>query len=266
MKKLSIITITYNSESTVRNTIESVISQDRDLFEYIIVDGDSCDRTKEIINEYKDYIDIFISEPDNGISDAFNKGIGLAKGEFIGIINSDDYYLPGALKKVCENIKSDTDVLFGNGVRCYSNNEFKAWYSNPDINALNYGMSMVHPSVFVKREKYYDFGCFNEKYKCVMDRELLLRFLKKGAHFQYLNDFLSVYSMGGCSDKNYFKYVVYEDGLIDIQNGASRCEAFIRKIKRIIVYLLVRCRNKMGLNNVEHSLQDVLQKVKGDNP
>ena len=98
--KISIITITYNSEKTLENTIKSVIGQNYDDLEYIIIDGGSKDGTLKIAEQYKKYISVIVSEPDNGISDAFNKGISHATGELIGIINSDDMLADGALKTI----------------------------------------------------------------------------------------------------------------------------------------------------------------------
>ena len=98
--KISIVTITFNSESTVEDTIKSVVSQDYPNLEYIIIDGGSKDGTLEIVDRYRDRIAKVVSEPDKGISDAFNKGIRNATGDIIGIINSDDILLPGALSAV----------------------------------------------------------------------------------------------------------------------------------------------------------------------
>ena len=101
--KISIITITYNSERTVEETLKSVISQAYPKLEYIIVDGASKDKTLDVVAKYKDSIARIISEPDKGIADAFNKGIRMATGDLIGIINSDDLLLPGALRKMAES-------------------------------------------------------------------------------------------------------------------------------------------------------------------
>ena len=106
--KISIITITYNSEKTIEETVKSVIDQDYPDVEYIIVDGQSKDCTLQIIEKYSSHISTLISEPDRGICDAFNKGIANATGEIIGIINSDDMLLPGAISHLVSVIKPET--------------------------------------------------------------------------------------------------------------------------------------------------------------
>ena len=112
--KISIVTITFNSENTVEETIKSVISQDYSNLEYIIIDGASTDRTLEVVNKYRDRIARIVSEPDKGISDAFNKGIRYATGDVIGIINSDDILLPGALQAVAAAYEEGVGVYRGN--------------------------------------------------------------------------------------------------------------------------------------------------------
>ena len=112
--KVSIITVCYNSELTIEDTIKSVLSQTYDDIEYIIVDGNSTDSTLNIINKYKDQISTIVSEPDKGIYDAMNKGVELANGELIGIINSDDFYSDkNVIKNVVDTLKKDdSDALY----------------------------------------------------------------------------------------------------------------------------------------------------------
>ena len=183
--KLSIVTVCYNSARTIEKTIQSVISQKTEDIEYIIVDGASSDRTLDIINMYRNQIDIVISEQDKGISDAFNKGIRKASGEFIGIINSDDQYLPGAFELFLSEVSADTDVFFGNGVRINEKNMCKKYMSNPNPNGLKTSMSIMHSATFVRKNAYEKYGMYSVDYRYVMDRECLLRMLNGGAKFQY---------------------------------------------------------------------------------
>ena len=111
LPKISVITISYNSKDTIEKTINSVISQDYDNKEYIVIDGGSKDGTTDIIRQYSSDICFFVSEPDHGISDAFNKGIRHATGDLIVLINSDDYLLPEALKNVAQHYDTATDIF-----------------------------------------------------------------------------------------------------------------------------------------------------------
>ena len=167
--KLSLVTPTYNSALTIRDTLNSVIKQSLPANEYIIVDGTSSDDTLKILQEYKDKLNLkIISEPDQGIYDAMNKGIKMATGDIIAIINSDDFYKEkNALETIINifNTKTDIDIV-------YSDLEFvnqknikkvtrfwKAGKYRPQ--KLNNGWTIPHPSMFVKRQIYEKYGFFN---------------------------------------------------------------------------------------------------------
>lgn len=247
--KLSIITICYNSEATIEKTVKSVISQKTKDVEYLIIDGMSKDGTMDIINRYKDDIDVIVSEKDKGISDAFNKGIENASGEYIGIINSDDQFLPGAFERFFKEIKNDTDVFFGNGIRLYDNGRCKKYMADSNIQELHKGMSLVHPSTIVKKAAYEKYGKFDVNYKFVMDRECLLRMLNGGAKFQYSEGFYTIYNMGGTSDKNYIKGVIPESYKIDLADGMSKVKAMKNYGQRYLMFYLVKLRDKVKKND-----------------
>ena len=150
--KISIITITYNSENTIEDTINSVVSQKYDNLEYLIIDGGSTDHTLDIVNKYRDKIAVVISEPDKGISDAFNKGIRNATGEIIGIINSDDILMIGALSCIANNYKPSIDVYSGN-VLFWFENTGKEYSVKPEItfDKLKLQYSVAHPGRFIRK-------------------------------------------------------------------------------------------------------------------
>ena len=179
-KKLSIITVCYNSEATIRKTFDSVLQQVDEIYEYIIVDGASKDSTIDIIKEYEPRFGgkmKWKSEPDGGIYSAFNKGIERCSGDIIGIINSDDWYEQGAFVQVKAAMTEDPyQVVYGMcryidaaGVEMYVN-----MYSH---NYLRKNM-INHPSCFVTKATYEKFGGFDTKYKCVADYDLMLRFFE----------------------------------------------------------------------------------------
>lgn len=234
--KISIITITYNSEKTLEETIQSVVSQNYDNLEYLIIDGGSKDKTLDIVNRYKDKIDVVISEPDKGISDAFNKGIRNATGEIIGIINSDDLLLPNALNSLAENYETGVDVYRGNTIVW---NDIKGTKTRTfprmkfNVNSLNMG-GVCHQSTFINNSAYKLYGTFNDKLKFMMDVDLLIRLYEKGAKFKYVDADLAISRMGGVTDKYSFWFKKNEVYDIVITNGGLKFIAFIKTVKFII--------------------------------
>ncbi len=204
-KILSIITVCYNSVNSIEDTILSVITQKKDFVEYIVIDGGSNDGTQDIINKYSDGIDKYISEPDEGISDAFNKGIDLAVGTYIGLLNSDDQLLSGSLDVITSNAqKSKFDIL------CFSMlivNGSDSHSVISDSSRLDSGMYIAHPATYVKRNVYEKIGSFNKKYKLSMDYDFLLRSKKYGFKFQDINEIVVKMDSGGISDVHPFKAV-----------------------------------------------------------
>lgn len=183
--RVSIITVAYNSASTIRDTIESVLAQDYSEIEYIIVDGNSKDDTLRIVQEYGNRISRVISEKDKGIYDAMNKGISLATGDVIGILNSDDFY---ANERVISDVislfeKSQSDSVYGDLDYVKTSPPFEVvrkWRSG-SFNALRFykGWMPPHPSFFIKRSCYQQFGVFDLQFKRAADYELMLRMLLK---------------------------------------------------------------------------------------
>lgn len=262
MYKLSIITVCFNSEKTIEETINSIIYQKTKDVEYIIVDGASTDKTMEIVGKYKDSIDKVISEKDNGISDAFNKGIDLAEGEIIGIINSDDMILPGAIDTLINEIKPETDIYFGQGIRYFSKDKCKRYLVDSDYQSLHTTMSFCHPATFVKKSAYDKWGDFNTNYKFVMDRELLLRMLNRGAKFQYTDSYLVVYRMGGMSDSQYMKGVLPEMLRININDGMPTWKARMLCVKDAIMFFALFIRNNIIGDSKLKSFESLLEEIK----
>ena len=240
--KLSIITVCYNSEATIEDTIKSVIAQKNKDVEYIIVDGKSSDKTMEIVDRYRSVIDVVISEKDRGISDAFNKGIRVAKGQYIALLNSDDRYMDGAVERFFKRVRDDTDVFYGNGIRLYEDGKVKRYMANPDYSLLYKRMPIVHPSSFVRKCAYEKYGMYREDLKYIMDRACFLNMLMKGATFQYDKGFYAIYSMGGVSDKSYLSGVVPESYRMDVANGSHRIIAMKNALRRMIKYYLVKVK------------------------
>lgn len=153
--KISIITVCYNSEAHLEECIRSIVTQEYENKEYIVIDGGSKDGTLDIINKYRDKIAYFVSEPDKGISDAFNKGIKAATGDIIGILNSDDFMMPNVLQKVAEQYEDGIDVYRG---YCLVWNEIlntkKELHPNVRFGVPPFGAIICHESAFISRDCY----------------------------------------------------------------------------------------------------------------
>lgn len=183
--KVSIITVCFNSAATIEDTIRSVISQDYKDIEYIVVDGGSSDGTLDIINRYKNKMAKVISEPDNGIYDAMNKGFRSSTGDIVATLNSDDVYAEKAtVSQMVEFIQhNDLDAAYGDLIyvdRRNSNRLRRFWKAGPYKKGAFYrGWVMPHPTFFCRKEIYEKFGYFNDSLQIAADFELMLRLIEK---------------------------------------------------------------------------------------
>lgn len=208
-KTVTIITASYNSRIGIENAINSVLSQKDINLEYIIIDGGSTDGTVDIIKSYGGKITKFISEPDNGIYDAMNKGIKLASGDIIGILNSDDMYADNAvLKDVAETFeRTGADAVYGDLVyvdKGDTNEVVRYWKSGPyKPGSFRKGWHPAHPALFVRRAIYDKYGVFDASFDISADFELMLRFFEKHKiRIAYLPRVLVKMRMGGESNRS----------------------------------------------------------------
>jgi glycosyltransferase involved in cell wall biosynthesis len=209
MVTISIITICKNSSAHLERAIESVLAQQwGGSTEYIIVDGASTDATMEIVRSYGNRITKWVSEPDHGISDAFNKGIGLASGEILGFINSDDVLLPGALARVEQYFSAHPEVeVIHADLLLYDGDRFLKRLKPPRYWWIPWRMILFnHPTTFVRREVYDKCGLFDTSYRFShMDFELFLRWQKQGIVIHYLPEILVRMQAGGASGKHIYR-------------------------------------------------------------
>lgn len=203
--KISIITVTKNSENTIEETINSVRSQTYSNLEYIIIDGASDDNTINIINSNRDVITTLISEKDYGIYDAMNKGLRIATGEIIGILNSDDtFFNPNTVARVVQAFKAhNTDSIYSN--LCYVDdhqNIIRFWRAGViKRTSFQFGWMPPHPTFWVKKSIYETHGRFNTDLKFSADYELMLRLLyKEKISWYYLNEVTVKMKIGGVSN------------------------------------------------------------------
>lgn len=209
--KISIITATYNSASTLRDTLDSILIQTNKDYEVIVVDGKSKDNTLDIVKEYEKKFDgrmRWISEPDRGIYDAMNKGIAMACGEVIGILNSDDFFTSDdVIETVAKEIK-EVDAVYGDihfvkpenltkCVRYYSSNNFRPW-------RMRFGFMPAHPSFYARKEVFEKYGLYSLEYKIAADYDMMVRlFCKHKISYKYIKKDFVTMRTGGMSTNSF---------------------------------------------------------------
>lgn len=233
---VSIITVVLNSYNTITRTIDSVSSQSYPEIEYIVVDGGSTDGTLEVINEREEDIDIWLSERDQGISDAFNKGIALASGEFVAILNADDWieenHVEDSVKRLMETA---ADFSFGN-LLFHGDDDLPLFTILGDANysrSICHAMPAInHPTVVCRRSVYDRNGLYDKDYKIAMDYEWLLRNHNCGARGTYVPGITAHMSAGGISNRRMLESIE-EVRKASMRHGYPRLRAMARYYARV---------------------------------
>lgn len=204
--KVSIVTTCFNREKTIRDTIESVLSQSYPNIEYIVVDGASTDGTMSIVNEYRTRLSDVVSEKDSGMYEAINKGIRRCTGDIVGLLHSDDVlYSADTISHVVDYFRSKaSDLIYGNGIfvdPANWNKVVRDWVSGPfAVSRLYFGWLPLHPTVFIRREWFDVLGMYNESYKISADSDFLLRYLSSDyLRINYIDEYIVKMRMGGLS-------------------------------------------------------------------
>lgn len=211
--KVSIVTVVYNNKCTIQDAMNSVLAQEYDELEYVIVDGASTDGTIEVIKEvvkgYPERSIRFISEKDDGIYDAMNKGIRLASGDVIGILNSDDFYMNNNVisKVINEFREKNVDAVFADLVYVRANDLDKIvrYYDSANFHPgkMAYGWMPAHPTFFTKKKIYEQYGLYKGNYQISADYELIARFLfKNNVSYSYIPKVLIKMRLGGASTRS----------------------------------------------------------------
>lgn len=206
---ISIITVVFNGEKHLEQTIQSVITQSYDNVEYIIIDGGSTDGTLEIVKKYEDQIDYWVSEKDQGIYEAMNKGLRLVSGNLVGYINADDYYMSDILFDMAEVYQQEhKDVIYGDV--CYID-ENRQENIPAHSTGIKYGfhpyslkwiwvkMLFAHPASFISLRTYKKYGDYDRRFKIAADYDLFIRLVQKGVTFYYYQKIFSGFREGGIS-------------------------------------------------------------------
>jgi glycosyltransferase involved in cell wall biosynthesis len=254
--KISIITVCHNAATTIADTIKSVLAQTYADIEYIVVDGNSTDETTKIIQEYEPKFNRrmrWISEPDNGLYDAMNKGIKMATGEIVGILNSDDFYnysdCVEKIAKIFENKFIDScfaDVRF---VKAMNLHKTVRYYSSAKFSPklFRWGFMPAHPTFFVRKKCFDTAGYYKTDYKIAADYELLIRFLyTQKFTYQYLLLDIIKMRMGGESTKSWkSNYILNKEIIRACRENGIYTNMFLLLFKYFIkIFELIKTRNK----------------------
>ena len=205
--KISIITITFNSAKSLQRALDSVQHQTYKDIEHIIVDGASTDGTRALIETYaKKHPNVrYISEPDEGIYNAINKGISMATGDVIGFLHSDDVFAsPEGIAQIAAAFEhTQADVVYGDLQYCHGDKVIRHWKSNTfDPCSLKYGWMPPHPTVYVRREVYEQVGKYDEWFRISADYDMMIRIFQAGYRTHYIPSVLVCMETGGVSNKN----------------------------------------------------------------
>lgn len=248
--KISIITSCYNRATTIRSAIESVLAQDYNDIEFIVVDGSSTDGSLDIIREYADRISIIISEPDHGMYEAINKGIRVATGEVIGLLHSDDFFYDnGVVGRIVERMKrTHADFLYGDGLFVNPDNTNKVvrnWIGGGyRLWKVRHGWLPLHPTCYIRRDVMMRLGLYNESYKIAADSDLLVRYLLTGGlTVTYLNEYVVRMRMGGLSTDSAKRKKMWEEDIrVYVSHGLwptlTKLEKMAWKVPQFVLALL----------------------------
>lgn len=225
----SIITISYNSAHYIEKTIESIFAQTCTDFELIIIDGASTDNTIEIVNKYKDRIAKVVSEPDNGIASAFNKGVKLARGEWINFMNSGDCFMDqdtlSFVKKKIEDYGQENPIITGYEVSYQHNFRYPFYPARNDMH-LFHRARLAHQGTFMRSDLFEKYGFFSEEHLITVDYEWHLRVLKN-EKLKFLDKDICDFDVTGVSNTKYFK------------TGFETIKAQLRHIRTFTDYFMI---------------------------
>lgn len=246
--RITIITVCYNRSTTIEKAIKSVLNQNYQNIEYIIIDGNSTDGTQQIIEKYRDRLSHYISEPDKGMYDAINKGLQLATGDVIGLMHSDDeFYDEKVISSIVKrfNFEQNIQGVYGDGIYVSNDTEERLIRNRIggafSLQKIRSGWLPLHPTVYLKKATIDQYGLYNLDFKIASDTEFLLRYLYKyKIKMSYINTYIVKMKMGGMSTsmKRAFE-VLYEDYKIYKFHGLTAfLVVFLKKTNALRQYLV----------------------------
>lgn len=227
---ITVVTVVFNGAATLEQTILSVVNQTYDNVEYIIVDGASTDGTLDIVRKYEDKIDYWQSEPDGGIYDAMNKGIGFATGDYIAMLNSGDSYIEKILEKIAEIIKTHNGYILYGVIKCFENEVFTR-VDGRSAEFLPMGM-LPHPSAFMPMGLHKKYGRYDTSFKIAADYDFFLKMFVHKEPFFFTDLIIANFDCGGISNTS--KLVFEECEAIRKRYGCYEKLCFK---KRFVIFL-----------------------------
>lgn len=246
MMKLSIITVCFNAEKTIKKTIESILEQDTEEFEWVVVDGKSTDQTNSIIKSYlpqfqEKHIEVtYVSEKDNGIYDAMNKGANLAHGEYLTYMNADDfYYNANSVKDIIKVLEINfADIVYGD--ICFVKSDDKYIEKSKQIDSIIYHLPFCPQAAFIRTKVQRELQ-FDTQFRISADYDFFLRAYLQGKKFQQVNQVIAFFNFGGASNENLIN-TYKEDVAVKVKNGLERKNSLIRKVKMRVFILKQRMK------------------------
>jgi len=213
--KISVITVCYNASKTIQKTIKSVVNQSYANVEYIIVDGESTDGTLAIVDQFSDQIAVVISEPDNGIYHAMNKGIDSSSGHYLIFLNADDYFFcTSTIENIVKRLPSNesTQIFYGNTLM-YDDKSGKGslWKPKKISGKMLYNSTIPHPSSIFCRSFFENFGHYDDSFHIAGDYEVFVRAYVNKVEFEYWDILIAVFSAGGISTNNTSSEMIKEE-------------------------------------------------------
>ncbi|MCX7986797.1 MAG: glycosyltransferase [Bacteroidales bacterium] len=244
LPKISIITATYNNKNTIEDTLHSLLTQTYKNLELIIIDGASSDGTLEIIEQYKNQVDIIVSEKDKGVYDALNKGLKLANGEVIGFLHADDtFYTTNTLALIASAFTSDGTIAVYGDLLYVDRNEpakvIRYWRSKSfAVNLLQNGWMPAHPTLFFRRRVISEIGLFDTQYQIAADYDYMLRMLLfyPSSSFRYIPSVITCMKVGGKSNrsiKNILQKMKEDYLIIKKHNIGGICTLLLKNITKL---------------------------------
>lgn len=245
--KVTVITVCFNRENTIEKAITSVLNQTYQDIEYIIIDGNSKDRTKEIIESYRPRLSQYISEPDKGMYDAINKGFQLATGDIIGLMHSDDeFYDEKVIEKIVARFKENQTIegVYGDGIYVSNDAEERLIRNRIggafSLKKVKQGWLPLHPTVYLKKDLIQKNGLYDLNFKIASDTEFLLRYLYKNKiNLSYINSYIVKMRMGGASTnfKRAFDVLLEDYNIYKFHGLAASKVVFLKKTIALRQYL-----------------------------